>query len=331
MARIPSDGGSRQPGRSRRAVSRLRAGRPADQGCPHARPDSRPRNRQPAGTAAGHHRPPPRAPTLPSRPRFLLPGTVSASESPSGVRASQPARKRNQRPEMQKQGAVTGRGGRHQKHPGKNDKSPPTSTPSARWSHPPRGAAAPAGRPLTSRGSKLRLLCPKSSALPAGSWFSLMNIRTYHFDILVISLRARPIDSSLFVFLTRPAQDRVPNTKQKEPHIPGSRPARVQGASGPWDALPEHRPRRPARTPTAPGKSGPPTVTPGERVAPVAVGPVLAGEHRVAGEHVPGVALEGDGLAHAEVGVDHVPVLEGRGVRAVLQLVGWKTHAEASA
>ena len=66
-------------------------------------------------------------------------------------------------------------------------------------------------------------------------------------------------------------------------------------------------------------------------MVPVAVGPVLAGEDRVAGEDVPGVALEGDGLAHAEVGVDHVPVLEGRGVRAVLQLICWNRHTESSA
>lgn len=65
-----------------------------------------------------------------------------------------------------------------------------------------------------------------------------------------------------------------------------------------------------------------PTITPREREVPVAVDPVLTGEDRVSDERVARVALERDGLAHAVVCVDHIPVLEGRWVRAVLQLIG---------
>lgn len=57
-------------------------------------------------------------------------------------------------------------------------------------------------------------------------------------------------------------------------------------------------------------------------MAPASVGPVLTGEDGVADENVPGVTLEGDGLAHAVVGADQVPVGEGGRVRAVLQLIG---------
>jgi hypothetical protein len=61
-----------------------------------------------------------------------------------------------------------------------------------------------------------------------------------------------------------------------------------------------------------------PTVTLWEREVPVSVGAMLAREHRVAKQDVPRVALEGDGLPHAVVRVDHVPVLERGRVWAVL-------------
>lgn len=64
------------------------------------------------------------------------------------------------------------------------------------------------------------------------------------------------------------------------------------------------------------------TFTPGEGVVPAARGPVLAGEQGVAGERVPGVAVEGDGLAHVVAGPHHLPVPKRLRVRTLLQLIG---------
>lgn len=57
-------------------------------------------------------------------------------------------------------------------------------------------------------------------------------------------------------------------------------------------------------------------------MVPLPVGAVQAGEHRVADQHVAGVALEGDGLAGAVVAVDDVTVGERKRVLAVLELIG---------
>lgn len=76
------------------------------------------------------------------------------------------------------------------------------------------------------------------------------------------------------------------------------------------------------QTSTAPQEKERPTIASREREVPVSIDPVLTGEDRVADESVARVALERYRLAHAVVGVDHVPVLERRRVRAVLQLVG---------
>lgn len=57
----------------------------------------------------------------------------------------------------------------------------------------------------------------------------------------------------------------------------------------------------PTRSSAVPKGNGEPTVTSRERVVPVSVSAMLAGEHGVAQQDVARVALEGDGLTHAVI------------------------------
>jgi hypothetical protein len=74
----------------------------------------------------------------------------------------------------------------------------------------------------------------------------------------------------------------------------------------------------PVRSSLVPKRDEEPTVTPWERVVPVSVSSMLAGEHRVAKQDIARIALKGDRLAHTVIRVDHEPILECGWIWAVL-------------